>query len=263
MIAGKLEAKVHALFVVDQRKTQIPFMYAEGNYDIAYERIYLPPDQEIRAFYEKLKEDLLKFGEKCCRECENGGKETGVEVDWSVMEGFPAQVIRETALATDMLVVGQHGENAGMKKETIGSTTEELVRNSPRPILVVPREYREPEKVLFPYDGSRAAENALQFYTGNLSKTIGELLFLCAECEAGEEPVYGKEIDYLRQHHARVTVVKEIDHPIQAIHRVAERDSPDLIMVGSHGRHKLMDYLLGSTTIHVIRKSLLPVLVVY
>jgi nucleotide-binding universal stress UspA family protein len=34
-------------------------------------------------------------------------------------------------------------------------------------------------------------------------------------------------------------------------------------MVGSHGRHKLMDYLLGSTTIHVIRKSLLPVLVVY
>lgn len=263
LVAGKLGAKIETVFVVDQRKTQIPFMYAGGTYDITYERIYIPPDQEMRKFYEKLKEDLFKFGQKCVEECEKAGKEAGVEVRGTVKEGFPADVIEEVALAGDLVVLGQHGENAGMKQETAGSTTEELVRKSPRPVLVVPREYREPETVLFPYDGSRAAENALQFYAGNLAGSIDKLLFLCAECDAGEEPVYRKEIEYLKEHNSAVTVVKESDHPIQAIHRVAERDNPDLIMIGSHGRHKLMDYLLGSTTVHVVRKSSLPVLVVY
>ncbi len=263
-LAVKLGAKVETIFVVDQRKTQIPFMYAGGSYDITYERIYIPPDQEMRRFYEKLKDDLYKFGKKCSEECVKAGRDVGVEVSTSIREGFPSDVIEETALASGLVVVGQHGENAGLKKETIGSTTEELVRKSPRPIVVCPPEYREPKKVLFPYDGSRAAENALQFYTGNLTEYIPGLIFLCAECEKEEEePVYLREIEYLKQHGVQVTVARERDQPIEAITRVCEREDPDLIILGAHGRHKLMDYLLGSTTIHVIRKSTLPVLVVY
>jgi nucleotide-binding universal stress UspA family protein len=44
---------------------------------------------------------------------------------------------------------------------------------------------------------------------------------------------------------------------------MVQAEKPDLIMLGSHGRNKLVAYLLGSTTIHVIRKSKLPVLIVY
>jgi nucleotide-binding universal stress UspA family protein len=44
---------------------------------------------------------------------------------------------------------------------------------------------------------------------------------------------------------------------------VAEQEQVYMVMMGSHGRNKLVDALIGSTTVHVIRKSELPVLVVY
>ena len=44
---------------------------------------------------------------------------------------------------------------------------------------------------------------------------------------------------------------------------VAEREGSDLLLIGSHGTHKIRDYILGSTTVHLLRKSPLPVLIVY
>lgn len=52
-IARKNNASIGALFVIDRRKTQMPYMYTGGAYDISYERIYIPPDPQMREFYEK------------------------------------------------------------------------------------------------------------------------------------------------------------------------------------------------------------------
>jgi len=261
-LAEMLEAAVDVLFVVDQRKTQVPFMYAGGAYDITYERIYIPPDQELREFYDRIKSDLNKFAARCNQHCQELADEAGVRISTKVIEGYPAEAIQNHALGSDLLVLGRDGENAGTKQETVGSTTEELVRKSPRPVIVCPEEFSVPKKVLFPYDGSRSAENCLQFYTAHLSFKIPKLLFLCAECGDETEP-YRNEIDYLNQHSAEVELIQQEDEPINAIDSIVKQERPDLIMLGSHGRNKLVDYLLGSTTIHVIRKSNLPVLIVY
>ncbi|MFO7729544.1 MAG: universal stress protein, partial [Spirochaetia bacterium] len=77
-IANKLGAAVKVLFVIDQRKTQVPFMYAGGAYDITYERIYIPPDQELRDFYDRIKADLHKFSERCIQRCKQQAEELGV-----------------------------------------------------------------------------------------------------------------------------------------------------------------------------------------
>lgn len=263
ILAAMFKARVEVLFVVDQRKTQMPFMYAGGAYDMTYERVYIPPDQELRKLYERLKTDLYEFAERCKQKCSEMNAGQDVEMNFSIKEGFPAGIIEEHAHAVDMVVVGQHGENEGLKQQTAGSTTEEIVRNSPRPVVVVPKQFQKPEKALFPYDGSRGSENTLQYYTSNLSEYIPNLIFLCAECTTEDKSVYDNEVNYLRQYKADVKVIQDEEPPIQAIDRVVEKEQPDLIMVGSHGRHKLVDYLLGSTTIHIIRKSTIPVLVIY
>lgn len=261
-LATMLEADVEVLFVVDQRKTQVPFMYAGGAYDITYERIYIPPDQELRDFYDRIKADLNEFATRCNRRCQELADESGVSITTKVVEGYPAEAIQNQALGADLLVLGRDGENAGTKQETVGSTTEELVRKSPRPVIVCPEKFSAPNRVLFPYDGSRSAENCLQFYTAHLCLKIPKLLFLCAEC-SDENELYRNEIDYLNQHKAEVKLIQQEDEPIKAIDSIVEQERPDLIMLGSHGRNKLVDYLLGSTTIHVVRKSNLPVLIVY
>lgn len=263
-LAKTLEAGLEVLYVVDRRKTQIPFMYAGGAYDIAYERIYIPPDQELKQFYDKLQEDLHRFGENCIARCREKAEQLGVSLNAQIREGFPAEIIEEVAHSGDLLILGRRGENAQYKRETVGSTTEELVRRSPRPVIVVTESYRQPAKrILFPYDESRSAENALQFYIHSFAGVAEELIFLCAEDVEGDLSPVETEIAYLREHHVQVRVVRDEKPPVHAIGRVAEQEQVDMVMMGSHGHNKLFDYLIGSNTVHVIRKSDLPVLVVY
>ncbi|MFP4267900.1 MAG: universal stress protein [Spirochaetaceae bacterium] len=263
-LAKELHAKVEVLFIVDRRKTQIPFIYAGGAYDIAYERIYIPPDQELKKFYDRLNKDLHDFAENLITQCRAAADEKGVVMEAQVREGFPSHEIEEVAHSADLLVLGRRGENAHYKGEIIGSTTEELVRKSPRPVLVCDEKpYEVPKKILIPYDASRSAENAVQFYINEFSNIVQNLVLLCAEGIDRDISSFDNEVKYIKQHNVHLETVKDEQPPEQAIEGVVEKSGADLIIIGSHGRKKLVSYLLGSTTIHVIRKCTGPVLVVY
>jgi nucleotide-binding universal stress UspA family protein len=51
------------------------------------------------------------------------------------------------------------------------------------------------------------------------------------------------------------------DHPHEAIVETAKSEGCDLIIMGSHGRHGMTGFLLGSETQRVLNKTRLPVLV--
>ncbi|EFF77604.1 hypothetical protein HMPREF0004_1033 [Achromobacter piechaudii ATCC 43553] len=51
------------------------------------------------------------------------------------------------------------------------------------------------------------------------------------------------------------------DHPHEAIVETAKTEGCDLIIMGSHGRHGMTGFLLGSETQRVLAKTRLPVLV--
>lgn len=56
-------------------------------------------------------------------------------------------------------------------------------------------------------------------------------------------------------------VVVVNDHPHEAIVETAKTEGCDLIIMGSHGRHGMTGFLLGSETQRVLAKTRLPVLV--
>jgi len=74
---------------------------------------------------------------------------------------------------------------------------------------------------------------------------------------------YDTELGYLGTHGIPYRLLMEAGRPVDTIPRVARREASDLILVGAHGRHKIRDYLLGSTASHLIRRSELPVLVAF
>ncbi|MBN2051601.1 MAG: universal stress protein [Spirochaetales bacterium] len=262
-IAKRIKSNVKAVFVIDQRKTQVPYIYAGGTYEISYERIYIPPDPGISSFYEKVAQDLRQFAENCLERCRGLAKERGVPWQGVVREGFPAAELAEESRSGDVLIVGQMGENAKYKRELVGSTVEDLIRSSPRPVIVCPKSRNPIKKVLFPYDRSRAAENALQLYC-NAMKDLAEDFILFLSGEEGEITDCAEdEVQYLKQHGIPVRLVCDSAPPMQAILKKADEEDVDLILVGSHGRNKIKDYLLGSTTVNLVRKSSIPVMIVY
>ncbi|MNT60652.1 Universal stress protein [compost metagenome] len=56
-------------------------------------------------------------------------------------------------------------------------------------------------------------------------------------------------------------IVMVNDHPHEAIVETAQKLGCDLIIMGSHGRHGMTGFLLGSETQRVLARTRLPVLV--
>lgn len=261
-LAGRLSCRLKCVFVVDSRKTQVPIVYTGGTYDISTERIYLPLDPNLRQHYVRIAKDLSEFGQNCLDACLRRSKAAGVEASASLREGYPTAELCEECKSADILVIGQQGENAHYARAIVGSTTEDLVRTSPRPVVIVPGRRREIKRVLFVYDGGRTAENALRFYVNTMGNIAEDFVMMLA----GDEGVTGspeEEVSFLRHHTVPVRVLEPTTETVGDVLSVAESEEADLILAGAYGRRKLLDFILGSTASHLVRKSTVPVLIVH
>jgi nucleotide-binding universal stress UspA family protein len=262
-VAHRAGAEVKVVFVVDARKTDLPIVYTASHFDYGFERVYIPPEPGLKGFYEKVKADLRAFAENCLERCSSDAREKKVPLATVLKEGLPSAILGEEARSGDLLVIGQKGENARFDRVIVGSTTEDVVRSSPRPVLVCPSTFRSPRRLLFPYDGSPPAESALQFCVNALAGLWDEIMVLTVAEEIAEGFPFDAELSYLSGHGIPYRLLIEEGKPVDTIPRVASREKADIILIGSHGKHKIREYLLGSTASHLIRRSELPVLVVF
>jgi nucleotide-binding universal stress UspA family protein len=262
-LARRVKAEIKVVFVVDSRKTDLPIIYTASHFDYGFERVYVPPEPGLKGFYDKVRHDIRSFAENCLALCRRDAESSRVPLVPVIREGLPSGVLAEEARSGDLLVIGQKGENAHLERAIVGSTTEDVVRSAPRPVLVCPAAFRSPVRVLFPYDGSPVAEGALQFFVNAFGSIWDEMVVLTVTEEMEESFPYDTELGYLGTHGIPYRLLMETGKPVDIIPRVAKRENADLILVGAHGRHKIRDYLLGSTASHLIRRSDLPVLVAF
>ena len=137
--------------------------------------------------------------------------------------------------------------------------------------------------LLVAVDFSAVADNQLEI-VGRLSAPNREIYLLhVAEpdptfigMEAGPDEVrHQVAVEFKQEHeelHAMADRLREQGHEVQAlmvqgptvqtILEQAEKLEAEVIVVGSHGRGKLFDLVVGSVSAGVIRKSPVPVLVV-
>jgi nucleotide-binding universal stress UspA family protein len=258
--ASRLGCELKAVFAVDSRKTELPIIYATGHFDYAFARTYIPPDPELKSFYSKIKRDLDEFAANCLAGCEESCKKIRIPFIAVQRQGLPSNILTEESRSGDLLFIGQKGENARFARTIVGSTAEDVARSSPRPVMACPQSFSPPEKVLFPYDGSLTAERALQFCVNAFGNFWEEFIILSSEEERG---LTEREHRYLNKHSIKHRLLVEKGSPVDTVLKVAEREGSDLILIGSHGTHKIRDYILGSTTVHLLRRSHLPILIVY
>ena len=262
-LARRVKAEIKVVFVVDSRKTDLPIIYTASHFDYGFERVYIPPEPGLKGFYERVRQDIRSFADNCLSLCKKDADSARVPFIPVVREGLPSGVLTEEVRSGDLLVIGQKGENAHIERSIVGSTTEDVVRSTPRPVLVCPSTFRSPTRVLLPYDGNPVAEGALQFFVNAFGSIWEEMIVLTVTEQMEESFPYDTELGYLGTHHIPSRLLMETGRPVDIIPTIAKREKADLILVGAHGKHKVRDYLLGSTASHLIRKSELPVLVAF
>src|SRR3546814_12457891 len=66
-----------------------------------------------------------------------------------------------------LLVIGKVGEDSTRNAHSLGSQIEAVVRTLHRPILITASGYKEPGKVMFPFDGStKSSKNEIERSSG-------------------------------------------------------------------------------------------------
>ena len=185
-----------------------------------------------------------------------------------------ALIAHAAARGADLIVMTTHGRGPLMRA-WLGSVTDEFVRRSATPVLVVRptggavdlTRLPEVRRILVPLDGSPFAERVLEpaLALGSLTGAEYTLLRVVppgaegprAEAEAYLNGMAGR----LRGQGARVEVkVRPGRQPAVAILEEETAGGADVIALATHGRRGAARLLLGSVADKVLRGATVPVL---
>ena len=179
--------------------------------------------------------------------------------------GIVAETICRRATSADLVVIGQFGESPASSGGLLGSTSEQVVRRTNRPVLVCPPTFSPITKALVAYDATPKAEDALHVaadFASQLSIALTVLVVRDGEQvdEERAEVVRDQADRYLSNANLRAEFTIVDGNPEEVILAHADNDEHNLIAMGAFGHGRIRQMFVGSVTAHVMRTSKVPVL---
>ena len=185
-------------------------------------------------------------------------------------------ILDEAEVDGALVCIASHGRG-GLGTALLGSITEEVLRKSPRPVLVVgpkfeARPWRQDGRIVASVDGSPFSEQAIPV-AAEWSATFDVPLWLVqvAAPHVGPDPGVGSRGDvnetaYLK-HLAKHSAHADFDvlhsrHPAHELADLAERWPINVMVMASHGRSGWSRLTLGSVAMNVVHRAMCPILVV-
>jgi nucleotide-binding universal stress UspA family protein len=189
-----------------------------------------------------------------------------VSVTSEILEGAPAASIDDFACArgADLVVLGTHARS-GLALGVLGSVTAEVVRSSRLPVVTVRAEtvLSETGPIVVAVDDSEASAAAARVAL-TIAAELGapiQLIFV----DAHGDPPPAALGDLAREAAAAGVVCStQIRHGaiVESLMAAAAESGASMLAAGTHGRGGLERLWLGSVAEGLIRRSLIPVLVV-
>jgi nucleotide-binding universal stress UspA family protein len=253
-LAEKLHSRILALHVTDIRLLEGPWLAdLSGALGAQPYAAVLSQVREIQATRART---LLDAAAQLCRD-------HGVECEVVHATGSLVHTFLENEQSTDLVVLGQRGEHAQWHAGMLGAGVERIVRASLKPCLITPETFHEPRSLLIAHDGS--AESMKALHRGlNLAVALNTSVTIVTACQTDEEETaaavlqHARELSLARGLKTHAQLVH--DNPEQAILHVADEIAADWIVMGAYGHTRIREWILGSTTSHVLRQARVPVL---
>lgn len=161
-----------------------------------------------------------------------------------------------------LLVVGKRGETAHQASGHLGSNLERVVREMHRPILMVSKIFKRPEKILMAFDGSKTARKGVEMLAKSplFNSTACHIVMVSAETAENRSQL-AWALSTLREagHQAEGAIrAGEVDEVLKSYEK---EHSIDLLVMGAYGHSRIRHLLVGSTTTAMLRSSRIPVLI--
>jgi nucleotide-binding universal stress UspA family protein len=252
-LASAFDSTIVALHVIDVRLIEGPVLQTIGS---MWGDIPLPVRQEgvTRTLRERGSSLLDALVERV--------QEAGLSVETALETGIASEVVVERARGVDLVVMGRRGEYADFGSHTVGATVGAVARRSPRPVLVCPRGDVPLMHPLVAYDGSDHATRALEVAVEYAETRGCPLDVVCVREDLDDaRRTLEEACEYARGHAIEATTLpKEGDAIAERILEAARDSGADLLVMGSSGKSRLRQFLLGSATETVLESFDHPIL---
>lgn len=187
----------------------------------------------------------------------------GVQGEFAVETGKVDNATVRRAAWSDLVVLSlPRGEDAEAALG-FGSTTDQIIERSPRPVLVVPENADSPmNKLLLAFDGSPKAMEAL-YAAAYLTNCWKAQLVVQAVGTEDEVAVQLKQaLDYLAEQKIEAKYVAKKEKKVtEALWETAEEHGCNLIVMGGFSYRPVFKMILGSTVNKVLAETPYPVLI--
>lgn len=257
--AKRLEAPLSFMHVIDNHpQTSEPDL--TGNLGLGTREHLLEKLSDIEEQHAKLAREQ---GRLLLDDAKQRALKAGIEApDVMQRNGALVETLVEQENSVRLLVVGKRGETAHQASGHLGSNLERVVREVHRPILMVPKTFTRPEKVMMAFDGSKTARKGVEM----LAKSP---LFNGATCHVvivgAETAEHRSQLDWA------LTTLTDAGHAAEGAIRAGdveetlrtykEEHAIDMLIMGAYGHSRIRHLLVGSTTTAMLRKAQLPVLI--
>jgi len=178
-----------------------------------------------------------------------------------LQHGSLIESLTELEDSIGVLVIGARGKIHQDQAGQIGAKLEAMIRSLHRPILVAYETFKAPQRIMIAYDGSEAAEKAVDMvassslYKGlichlvsvNKKGTTDDLLEKAANklCDAGGIEIISASLQGRAESELCEYQLKQ---------------DIDMMIMGAFSHHRLHDLLLGSFTVKMLSNTKIPLL---
>lgn len=204
-------------------------------------------------------------GEAIHRNFDELAMKAGCSTDLIVETGHPVHAILEQEKNTDLLILGQRGENEQFGRELIGSVVDRVTRRATLPCLITPGQYTPIQMIMAACDGSPISEK-VAVVAASVANALGASLTVLTVADKMTDAVANAIASTAERTciatgcPPKVTIVG--GHASEAILESIVREKSDLIVMGAHSHTRIRQWFVGCTTQHVLADSGIPALLV-
>ncbi|MBU2706096.1 universal stress protein [Zooshikella marina] len=176
--------------------------------------------------------------------------------------GSLTESLIELADEIRVLVLGIRGEGHENDDKQVGAHLETIIRSLHKPILVVNKAFSEPQRIMLAYDGSEAAEKALDMIAHRpLFKGLPcHVVYANPNPEKHTANCLPNAISKLEAAGVDVITAALEGKPEDAICAYQAEHQIDLIVMGAFGHTRIRELLLGSFTAKMLSATQKPLL---
>ncbi|ERI53616.1 hypothetical protein N878_14800 [Pseudomonas sp. EGD-AK9] len=169
--------------------------------------------------------------------------------------------LRELENDIRLLVIGRQGETSDAISQLVGSQLESVIRTLHRPILVSPGQFRAPRSLMLAYDGSATCDKGVDLLAASpLFQGLPiHVVMVGADSDAARAQLQQAERRLVAGGH-QVQLAIRAGEVEPSLHDYQTEQDIDLLVMGAYGHSRIRQFLVGSTTSHMLQTSVSPLL---